>query len=233
MHMSEIDIPNHLGLILDGNRRWAKAQGLPTLEGHRAGAETFKEISLAAFDRGVNVVSAFIFSTENWKRTEEEVGYLMSLVMKAVDKYLDEFHERGIKIVILGRSEGVRSKVLEAIRKTEQKTKDNTKGTLALCFNYGGRAEIVDACKEVVNAGVNPDDIDEDLLSKHMYGGDAVPDVDLVIRTSGEQRSSGFMLYRAAYAEYMFLDKYWPDIAVSDLEDALKNYAERSRRFGK
>ncbi len=231
LYMSETaSIPTHLGIILDGNRRWAKAKakGLPTLEGHRQGAEVFKQIASDVFDSGIKYLSGFIFSIENWSRTEEEVGYLMKLVIKAVESYLDEFHKRGIKIVILGRREGLRAKVLEAIQQAESKTAANTKGTLALCFNYGGREEIVDAVK---NLNDKKTEITTKTISQALYAPD-IPDVDLIIRTSGEQRISNFMLWRAAYAELYFVDKHWPDFTNDDLKAALKSYKNRQRRFG-
>lgn len=224
-------VPIHLGLILDGNRRWAKARGLPTLEGHRQGAETFKTISLAAFDRGVKVVSAYVFSTENWSRTEEEVGYLMKLVIKAVERHLKVFHKAGIKIVLLGRREGLEDAVLKAIERAELQTKDNTRGTLALCFNYGGREELVDAVKSVVSDGLKPEEITADTIQQHLYHPE-VPDIDLLIRTSGEHRTSGFMFYRSEYAELYFTDTMWPDFDEAALDKALNDYARRQRRFG-
>jgi undecaprenyl diphosphate synthase len=227
--MSEtITAPKHVGIILDGNRRWAKANSLPTLEGHRQGAEKLKEVALAAFDKGVNYLSAYIFSTENWSRTEEEVGYLMDLVIKAVDKYLDEFHERGIKVVILGRRDGLRASVAEAIKRAEDKTASNTKGTLGLCFNYGGRREIVDAVNEAIKSD-KP--VSEELIAQYLYAPE-IPDCDLIIRTSGEQRISNFMLWRAAYSELYFVNKHWPDFTTADLDVALSDYSGRSRRFG-
>jgi undecaprenyl diphosphate synthase len=230
--MSETNpIPAHLGIIMDGNRRWAKENGLPTLEGHQRGAEVFKEIALGAFERGIKYLSAFVFSTENWSRTEEEVGYLMNLVMKAVENYLDEFNEHGIRIVVLGRREGIREKVLEAIKNTEEKTKNNPKGTLALCFNYGGLEELVDAIKSIVAAGTAAEAVSSETLRNALYSPE-VPDVDLLIRTSGEYRTSGFMLARAAYAELYFAEKYWPDFTLGDLDAALAEYAKRERRFG-
>jgi undecaprenyl diphosphate synthase len=232
VNMSDRDtLPNHVGLILDGNRRWAKSRGVPTLDGHRQGAETFKTVALHAFDRGVSYVSAFVFSTENWSRTEEEVGYLMKLVTKAVEKYLDEFHERGIRILMAGRREGLDKAVLEAIDKTESKTAGNTAGTLVLCFNYGGQEELVDAVRAIISQGVSAEDITAKQLQEAMYVPD-VPSVDLVIRTSGEHRTSGFMLYRAAYAELYFTDTYWPDFTPDDFDGALEEYARRERRFG-
>ncbi len=231
--MSEVtNIPNHLGIILDGNRRWAKANGSPTLEGHREGAEVFKTIALSTFERGVKYLSAFVFSTENWSRTEEEVGYLMKLVTKAVEKYLDDFHAAGIKIVILGRKQGIPKSVATAIARTEEKTKNNTSGTLALCFNYGGEEELVDAYKKALDQGVKADEMSKEKLLELLYLGDEVPPVDMIIRTSGEQRTSGFMLLRAAYAELYFITKLWPDFALADMQDALEWYGSRQRRFG-
>lgn len=230
--MTEQTIPAHVGLILDGNRRWAKAKGLPTLEGHRQGAEAFRAVSLAAFDRGVKYVSAYTFSTENWQRTEEEVGYLMRLLIKAVEKHLKSFHEANIKVVLLGRREGLDSSVLKAIDKTESLTKDNTRGTLALCFNYGGKAELVDAVKDIIDSGISSDQITPEIIAQHVYAPE-VPEIDLLIRTSGERRTSGFMMYRSEYAELYFTDTMWPDFDAAALDLALEDYNSRKRRFGK
>lgn len=229
MSMSKTEaMPAHVGIILDGNRRWAMQEGLPTLEGHRRGAEVFKQIALHAFEQGVNYVSAYVFSSENKKRSEEEVSYLMQLVVKAVENYLDEFHERGVKVVILGRRDGLRSKVLDAILRAEEKTKDNTGGTLALCFNYGGEEEIADAAAKLADAGqeITPESIESSLYRPE------VPDVDLVIRTSGEQRLSGFMTWRAAYAELYFSSKLWPAFTSADFDAAVADYQMRVRSFG-
>jgi undecaprenyl diphosphate synthase len=225
-------IPVHVGLVLDGNRRWANQNGLPAVKGHRHGMDVLKDISFHAFERGVQYLSAYIFSTENWQRTEDEVNYLMDLTVKAVEKYLDEFHERGVRVVILGRRKGVRQKVLDAMSRAEEKTKDNTQGTLALCFNYGGREELVDAVKHIVAEGLAPNQVTTDVLAGSLYCPE-IPDMDLLIRTSGEQRTSGFMLYRAAYAELSFSAKYWPDFTAADFDKALQDYIERERRFGK
>lgn len=218
-------LPKHIGLILDGNRRWAKANGRPTLEGHRKGAEVFKNISLKAFDKGVRYVSAYIFSNENWSRTEEEVGYLMGLIIKAVENYLQDFHKGGIKIMVIGRRDALAKDVLASIERTEALTKDNGQGTLALCLNYGGREEIVDAVNQL-DKPVTVEAITGALYAPEM------PDLDLVVRTSGEQRLSGFMLWRTAYAEFLFTETLWPDFTEADLDKALAEYAARQRRFG-
>jgi len=223
-------VPRHLGIILDGNRRWAKEQGFKSLEGHRQGAEVFREIVYAALDRGVEFISAYVFSTENWQRTQEEVSYLMGLVLKVVDKYLDEFHEKGIKILILGSQDGLDDKVKAGLAKSVDRTANNTKGTVALCFNYGGQQEIIDGIKSLPQDQI--DGLTPVKFEQYLYSKD-VPDVDLVIRTSGEHRTSGFMLWRAAYAELMFVDKFWPDFTVQDLDEALHDYKQRNRKFGK
>ncbi len=224
-------IPRHVGLILDGNRRWAKAQGLPTLEGHRQGSETFKTIALESFARGVTYVSAYVFSAENWQRTEEEVGYLMQLVVKATERYLKDFNEAGVKIVILGRRDKLPQNVIKSMEKTEAKTAHNMRGTLALCLNYGGSEEIADAIRSIILSGTEAEDVTPELIAKNLYHPE-IPEIDLVIRTSGEHRLSNFMLYRAGYAEFLFVDKYWPDFTPDDLDAAFADYASRQRRFG-
>ena len=230
--MSEENVvPKHLGLILDGNRRWAKDQGLPTLEGHQQGAEALKTIALAAFDRGVEFVSAYAFSTENWKRTEEEVGYLMKLFMKGVELHLDTFHNAGIKVVILGRREGLDKSVIKAFDKTESKTKTNTRGTLALCVNYGGQEELVDAFKNIIESGESKEVITREKIEQNLYHPE-IPGIDLLVRSSGEKRTSGFMLYRSDYAELYFTDTMWPDFSEAELDQALSEYSSRKRRFG-
>ncbi len=225
-------VPKHVGLILDGNRRWATSRGLKSVEGHKVGAETFKKVSLAAFDRGVQYLTAYVFSTENWHRTKDEVSFLMKLIVRAVELHLDGFHQNNIKIVVLGDRTGIPKSVLDAIERTIQKTSANTGGVLGLCFNYGGKPEILQAVRSIVKSGVSAEDIDEGLLDTYMYEPE-IPAMDLMIRTSGEHRTSGYMLWRADYAELYFLDKLWPDFTVEDFDEALADYAKRQRRFGK
>lgn len=230
--MSETTVlPVHVGIILDGNRRWARTQGLPVIQGHRKGMDVLKDVSLHAFEQGIRYFSAYVFSTENWQRAEEEVTYLMDLTIKAVERYLDEFNQKNVRIVILGRREGISKKVLEAIDRAEQKTEGNTGGTLALCFNYGGKEELVDAVRQIIEESIDAKEVNAQTIAARIYKPD-VPEVDLLVRTSGEYRTSGFMLYRAAYAELKFIDKYWPDFTIEDFETALNDYAERERRFG-
>jgi undecaprenyl diphosphate synthase len=231
--MTEISatVPQHLGLILDGNRRWAKAQGLPTLEGHRRGFDNLKEIGKEAVNRGVKHISAYIFSTENWSRTPAEVKYLMDLAYHMIKRDVDELNREGIRLRWLGTTEGLRDKLIKAIRQAEEATKDNTRGTLSLCFNYGGHKEIADAAQALVDDGEKVITIEK--LASKLYGGSDIPAVDLIIRTSGEQRISNFMLWRAAYSELLFIDKHWPAFTVADLDQALAEYASRDRRIGR
>lgn len=226
--MQEAINPEHVGIILDGNRRWAKKSGTDSLRGHQQGSEVFKKVSLHLFERGIKYVSAYIFSVENWRRKSEEIDYLMFLLIKAVEMHLDEYHRRGIRIKILGSRETIKPAVLKAIERTEGKTANNSFGTLALCFNYGGKQELVDAAKSVIAAG---EDISEESIGRHLYAPE-VPEIDLLVRTSGEQRLSGFMMWRAQYAELLFEQKLWPDVKVADVDSWIDEYNKRSRRFG-
>ena len=228
----ELVIPTHLGIILDGNRRWAKEHGLSSLEGHREGYSHLKDIAKYAFDKGVKYVSAYVFSMENWSRTKAEVKYLMSLALRLLTIDIDELNRENIKVLWLGSRERLSQKLLKAIANAEERTKNNTHGTLCLCFNYGGQQEIADAVKSIVSRNISLDKITPELIEDSLYG-NAVPPIDLLVRTSGEHRLSGFMLYRSAYAELYFVNKQWPDFSNSDLDDAIVDFSTRSRRFGK
>lgn len=225
-------MPAHVGLILDGNRRWARGQGLPDSEGHRCGVENLKRILRAAHSRGVKCVSAFVFSTENWQRTKREVKFLMSLVLRLLDHDLEQLHADGVKVIVLGSRYGLSRPIIRAIEKAESRTMANSKGVLALCFNYGGRQEVVDAVKKILQARVNHANLDEAALGRYLYHPE-VPPIDLLIRTSGEQRISNFMLWRAAYAELYFTPKHWPAFSAEDLDRALSAYGGRQRRLGR
>lgn len=224
--------PRHVGYIVDGNRRWAKQHGLPTYEGHLAGYNTLKDVAQATLDAGVEYMSAYIFSTENWKRSADEVKKLMSLTLKILQSDLPEFKRRNIRLVVAGSHENVDAKILKAIENAETKTAHNTGGTLVLCFNYGGQLEIIDSVKKIVQSGVKADDITEELITENLYVAD-VPPLDVVVRTSGEQRLSNFMLWRSAYSEFIFLEKNWPDMTKDDVASIMKEYTRRQRRFGK
>lgn len=226
-----ITIPRHIGYVIDGNRRWARQHGIPTYEGHLAGYNAIHEVAKETFDRGVKFVSVYIFSTENWKRSEVEVHKLMGLVLKLLTADLYIFEERNITLKILGSRQGVSEKILRAIDDAEAKTAHNTGGTLAVCFNYGGQLEIADACKKIVHLGVGEEDITPELIAQNLYAPE-IPPVDLIVRTSGEQRLSNFMLWRAAYSEFIFLEKLWPDMTKEDVTAILKEYTRRDRRIG-
>jgi undecaprenyl diphosphate synthase len=225
-------VPRHIGFILDGHRRWAKEHGTPLLEGHRQGYKNFKKIGLAALDRGVEFVSAYVWSKENWQRSAEEVSYIMKLLMWVAENELDDIHSRNVRVVFLGNDEKLDPKIIKAIDRAEKKTAANTGGTLALCLNYGGRQEIVDATKKLISSSIDADDVTIESFANQLYS-PQIPDLDLIIRSSGEKRLSNFMLWRAAYAELMFIDKKWPDFTEQDLDDAIQNYCCRNRRFGK
>lgn len=225
--------PAHVGLILDGNRRWAKSQGLASLEGHIRGYHNLRTIARHFIaERGVSCLSAYVFSTENWRRSAREVSYLMKLVSRALGEYLDEFHRDNIRIVVLGSRRGLKQSVLASIEKAESATAGNTGGTLALCFNYGGQQEITDALKAALSAKKPPRALSAEEFQEYLYNPE-IPPLDLIIRTSGEQRLSGFMLFRSAYAELYFTAKHWPAFTVDDADAALAEFARRRRRFGR
>jgi undecaprenyl diphosphate synthase len=228
---NNLALPTHVGLILDGNRRWAKDQGLPALEGHRVGYGNLKEIAKYAVNKGVSYISAYIFSTENWNRSKEEVSYLLDLALWVATREVREVHKEGIRVRFLGGREGLSDKLLKAIQKAEELTKNNIRGTLALCFNYGGQQEIVDAAKKLIGTAQDADAITLEKFANALYTPD-IPAIDLIIRTSGEQRLSNFMLWRAAYAELYFVKKHWPAFTVNDFDEALAEFASRQRRFG-
>lgn len=230
MRMSQTNtVPLHVGLILDGNRRWAKERGLQPMEGHREGVETLKAIVRYGFDAGVHVISAFVFSTENWKRSKTEVSFLMNLILKLFKSDLDEFIREGYRVVVLGSRDRMSSAILRAIDETEARTRDNTKGIIALCINYSSTQELADAAAtlaEDVRSGNPPK-----TPTEYLYHPE-IPELDLIVRTSGEHRLSGFMLPRASYAELAFVDTHWPAFSTDKFQQVLDNFADRKRRFG-
>ncbi len=228
---NDTTLPTHLGLILDGNRRWAKAQGIPQLEGHRKGYENLKTIAKAAIKMGIPYVTAYVFSTENWNRSKHEVDYLMKLLLWVAKNEVKELDKENVRVRFLGSKSGLREDIVRAIEAAEEKTKHNKRGTLSFCLNYGGQQEIVDAVKRIIASGISAQQVTADVVAAHLYAPD-VPPLDLVIRTSGEHRISNFMLWRSSYAELYFHEKHWPAFGVEDLETALAEYAKRHRRFG-
>lgn len=225
------DIPTHIGFVVDGNRRWAKAHGLPAYEGHLAGYNALKDVLLEVLKQGVKYASAYVFSTENWKRTEEEVGHLMGLLLKVLESDVPIFIENNVRMRVIGSREGLSDALVKAIDRAEEQTKDLMGGELLLCLNYGGHLEIADAVKKIVQSGVSADEVTPELITQYLYAPE-VPPCDVIVRTSGEQRLSNFMLWRAAYSELIFLNKNWPDMRKEDVVNILEEYKKRNRRFG-
>jgi undecaprenyl diphosphate synthase len=221
-------IPAHIGIIPDGNRRWAKQHGKLALIGHQQGADIMEDVCQRAFDLGVQYVTAYAFSAENWNRPPDEIGYLMKLFEKTIGKSLKKLEDRGIRIRMIGQRDGLPAGLLKAVEGAETRTAGYTNGTFSVCLNYGGLQELVDATAELAKGG---EAVTPESLMRHLYAPD-IPPVDLIIRTSGEHRTSGFMLARASYAELYFVDKYWPDFTPDDIEAAIDNYTQRQRRFG-
>ena len=227
-----IGMPKHLGLILDGNRRWATEHGLPAYEGYKVGYQNVEKILSAALERGVECVSVYAFSAENWNRPKDEVKQLMRLFLWVFKHELGNFKRHGVRIRVLGSKLRIGKALLKAIHQAEDETRENTKGTLLLCLDYGGQQEIVEAMKQLVAEGVSVDKITAEDISGQLNA-NGVPAVDLIIRTSGEQRLSNFMPWQAAYSEFMFTPTKWPDFSVDELNEMLDAYAMRHRRFGK
>ena len=228
---SSTQVPQHIGIILDGNRRWAAAKNLPKLEGHRAGYETLKTVATYAFKKGASFISAFVFSTENWGRSQQEVDYLMKLLLWVAKNEVDSFNKQNIRVRFLGEEEKLSPNVIKAMRDAEEKTKNNTAGTLLLCLNYGGKQEIASAATKFLRANPTADTITVEDISNNIYE-PSVPDIDLLIRTSGEQRLSNFMLWRAAYSELYFTEAHWPAFTEAMFDEAIEAYSIRQRRFG-
>ena len=224
-------LPKHVGYIVDGNRRWAKKHGLPVYEGHLAGYNALKDVAVATLDSGVQYMSAYVFSTENWQRNADEVKKLLGLVLRLLTSDIPMFNEYNIRLKVLGSREGVSPKIIKAIEKAEAATAGNTAGEFALCFNYGGQLEIVEAVKKIVQSGIPASEVDTQLISENIYAPE-VPPIDLIVRTSGEQRLSNFMLWRSAYSELLFLNKSWPDMTKEDVTAIINEYTRRQRRFG-
>ncbi len=221
-------IPNHIGIILDGNRRWAKEKGLPAFEGHRRGLETIKKIINYSKEKGIQILTLFVFSTENWKRGKEEVGYLMWLVRKAISSYFKHLHKNKIRVKVIGQREKLSKALQKEIAKVEKITKANKDMTVNFALSYGGRAEIVAAVKKIIKKKVPFQKVNENTIKENLW----TSDVDLIIRTGREQRISNFLIWQAAYSELYFYPKYWPDFSKQDLDKAITEYSRRQRRFG-
>ena len=224
-------VPTHVAIIMDGNGRWARERHRPRLAGHRAGVENLRRVLRASVDFGINYLTIYAFSTENWERPFMEVRGLMNILEDVIDRELVEMHENGVQLRHIGRLEGLRPELQEKVRHAIELTKDNNNLVLNVAWNYGGRDEIIHAVQGMIEDGVDPADIDEDLFHRYLFTSDC-PDPDLVIRTSGELRVSNFLIWQTAYSEWVFPDTYWPDFGPEELRAALWDYARRERRFG-
>ena len=224
-------IPNHVAIIMDGNGRWAKARGLPRVAGHRAGTENLRTIIRASAKLGIKYLTFYAFSTENWSRPRAEITGLMNILSDVIDRELEELNKEDARLVHIGHLDGLSKTLQDKVRHAMDVTKDNKRITIVLAFNYGGRDEIVYAVQRIVKDGIDPQDIDASLISKYMFTKD-IPDPDLVIRTSGERRTSNFLTWQSVYSEWYFPEVYWPDFNEEELKKAIDDYAARERRFG-
>jgi len=235
VQLDELDpkrIPNHVALVMDGNGRWAERRGLPRTDGHAAGEEALFDTLWGALHAGIKWVTVYAFSTENWKRPADEVRYLMGFNERLLVNRRDELHAEGVKVQFIGRRDWrVPKRVLRHITETEEMTRDNKAMTLSMAFNYGGRAELVDAVNALVAEGVAPGKVTEKSIRKHLYDPE-MPDPELMVRTSGEYRISNYLLWQIAYSELVFTDVLWPDFRREHLYDAIGEYQQRDRRFG-
>lgn len=228
----DYNLPQHIGILIDGNRRWAKEKGLPTFRGHLRGIQRVVEIIRYARKKGIKVLTLYGFSTENWRRSKEEVDYLMELFTEFARKYAKEFHKLGICLRQIGRRDRLPKSLVKEIKKAEEITKNNKEMYLNIALDYGGRDEVVRAVRKIIKKKFKPEEITEEVLMKHLDTKD-LPDVDFVIRTSGEMRLSNFLPLQATYAEFYFPKIYWPDFDKKQFDLALKEFQKRERRFGK
>ncbi|MCL4532041.1 MAG: polyprenyl diphosphate synthase [Actinobacteria bacterium] len=224
-------VPTHVAIIMDGNGRWARQRGLPRLAGHKAGTDNIKRIIEAAHDHQVKMLTLYAFSTENWKRPMEEVRGLMSLLLNVIDREAENLRKNGVQLRHIGSGEGLDRQLLDRIRYAVDLTRENDRIVVNVAFNYGGRAEIVEAARQIVRDGIPPDEITEELFASRLYTAGA-PDPDLVIRTAGEMRLSNFLIWQAAYAEYWSTPVFWPDFGKEQFHEAILEYGRRRRKFG-
>lgn len=225
------DPPKHVAIIMDGNGRWAAKQGLPRIAGHERGTDNIRRITEASAELGIEYLTLWAFSTENWRRPMEEVAGIMRLLGEALDRETIELHRQGAQLRHIGSLEGLASDLRRSVEGAVELTKNNTRLILTLAFDYGGRQELIQAIQAIARSGVDPEDIDEEMVARNLFTTD-LPDPDLVIRTSGERRMSNFLIWQAAYAELHFCPVFWPDFGPEHLREAIEDYARRERRFG-
>lgn len=227
-----LKVPTHVAIVMDGNGRWAKQRGLPRTEGHRQGSENLRRILRASVEEGIQILTIYAFSTENWSRPPSEVRMLMRILELFLDRELYEMHENGVHLRHFGELDKVHPTIREKIHRGIELTRRNTRITLNVAFNYGGRAEITRAVQQIIRAGIPADQVTEETISQHLYTA-GIPDPDLIIRTSGELRVSNFLIWQGAYSEYYYTPTYWPDFDGAELHKAVVEYSRRKRRFGK
>jgi len=225
-------LPRHVAFIMDGNGRWARKRGLPRLAGHRAGTENLREIIRACVEFGIPYMTIYAFSTENWERPEDEVNGLMNILAEVIDTELDELHREGVQLKHIGRLERLDERLREKVIRAVELTKNNTRLSLNIAWNYGGRDEIVCAVQRIIREGIPAEQVNCDLISRYLFTA-GTPDPDLVIRTSGEMRVSNFLIWQSAYSEWYTTPTYWPDFNKEEFRKALVEYGKRNRRFGK
>jgi undecaprenyl diphosphate synthase len=226
-----MQVPRHIAIIMDGNGRWARMRHRPRIEGHRAGLNSIRRVMTACDDLGIEILSLYAFSTENWTRPRAEVTGLMALFSDTLDREIDELHQKGVQVRITGRRDRLSAPLLRKIEAAESRTRANRRRVLNLLINYGGRAEIVDAARRLLQDRPDPETIDEGALSSRLYNPD-LPDPELVIRTAGEQRISNFLIWETAYSEFHFTETLWPEFGESDIREAIEAYQRRERKFG-
>ena len=224
-------VPRHVGIIMDGNGRWARARGLPRSAGHRAGTENLRHVLRAAVEFGIQILTIYAFSTENWGRPRGEVQLLLSILERVIDRELSELHEEGVQLRHVGRLERIPPRLRQKVLQATELTKHNQRLILNVAFDYGGRAELVDAIRRIITDGVPVEQVDEQLVSRYLYTAQ-LPDPDLIIRTSGEMRISNFLIWQGAYAEFYVTPTLWPDFDKDELYKALDHYSQRERRYG-
>ncbi len=224
--------PNHIAIIMDGNGRWAKNRGLPRLAGHRAGTENLRRTIRAFVEFGIPYLTIYAFSTENWERPSDEVEGLMHILEEVLDSELEELHQEGVRLKHIGRLERLEKGLREKVQQSVELTENNKRLTLCIAWNYGGRDEIVCAIKQIIQNGINPDDVTDKLVSSYLFTA-GIPDPDLIIRTSGEMRISNFLIWQSSYAEWYVTPTLWPDFDQEELRKALISYSNRDRRYGK
>lgn len=228
---TDLPVPAHVAIIMDGNGRWATERGLPRLAGHRAGTKNLRRIIRAAADAGVKHITFYAFSTENWNRPEDEIKGLMALLAEFLETQLRELHEEGARLIHIGHLDGLAPSLRKKVEDAIELTRNNERIDVILAFNYGGRDEIVSAIKKLINSGVSADQVDTKMVSDAMFTA-GIPDPDIVIRTSGEKRTSNFLTWQTVYSEWFFPEVYWPDFSGEDLLKILAEFSKRDRRFG-